>query len=207
MKGRIVPGMLAAIVLAGIACMSRAAVQSEAGPQRRSRGTPVKASRAFDDPMIPSPEELGPDTPARAFVESFLVALAGRQQGEVYDLYLDKRFQVQVSRESFVRHMDELTKVLGQLDRLAVVYFRQDNEDGPLPDRGRADYVLVFERDPRVDAHVEFERGGDRLWRVTNYSLNSPLLERLYRARSAAGAGEQDEDAGTRSEAPRPPSP
>ena len=72
-----------------------------------------------------------------------------------------------------------------------------------MPDRGQANYVLVFDRDGRVDAHVEFVRADDGLWKVTTYALDSPQLERFYQAHTAASAGEPGPD----SEKDAPPSP
>ena len=182
------------VVVGGVAAQTRPPAQ------RSYRGTPVASTREPGDAAIPGPGDLTPETQPRAFVESFLVALVQEEQDLVYDAYLDASFRQQVQREAFTRVMGELTSVLGPLENLSVRYLRQDNANGPLPDRGYADYVLAFERDPNVDMHVEFERVADRHWKVTDYSLASAQLLRFQQARAAAeeaeGEGEEAEETG-----------
>ncbi|MFQ5719016.1 MAG: hypothetical protein ACE5IK_05670 [Acidobacteriota bacterium] len=168
-----------------------------------THGVPVEVVRTPADARIPAPADLDETTMPREFVESFLVALAAHDPGLVYDTYLDVTFRRQVPRESFVKRMGQLTDVVGDLQKLAVMYLRQDNGAGPTPDHGRAKYILIFDHDPKVEVKVEFLRANDGAWRITDYSLDSPALARLYAEPSRA----DDDDAARAPQPEVPPAP
>jgi hypothetical protein len=153
-----------------------------ASPQAR-RST---AAVAPDDPTIPAPGELSPGTDSRRFAESFLVALFGNDLALVYDTYLHNLFTDKVSRDAFTADAMKVRETLGPLERIAVLYLREDNAIYDGADGGFADYLMVFQRDPQVKAHVEFRRGGDGLWKVTGYRVGSAQADRLQRAEEAS---------------------
>lgn len=155
----------------------------------RRGGQIGEAVRKPDDPRIPLPGDLGPGTDPRLFVESFIVSLADRTPKRVYETYLNDEFRGRFSEQQFIDSVLDLRRAAGPLQRLAVRYLREENGRYEGRDGGHADYVLVFERDPRVDIRVEFRRDGDGLWRVLDYSLQSPLLDRLAQARAEAARG------------------
>jgi hypothetical protein len=84
------------------------------------------------------------------------------------------------------------------------MYLREDNAIYDGADGGFADYLLIFERDPQVRAHVEFRRAGDGFWKVSGYTVASAQADRLQRAEEAsrrALEGESPENAGGEGEA------
>ena len=178
-------------------------IGSDVQNHKRIRGARVPGARSPDDTAIPAPAHLQTTTTPRAFVESFLVAVGTGDAQVVHETYLHERFKQQFPQAPFVRRMGELIGAVGELEFLAIQHLRQKNGVGSVPDQGQADYVLVFDRDRRVEAHVEFVRGADGLWKVTTYSLDSPQLQRLYQAGTAVEEAEPERD----SEAEAPPSP
>jgi len=125
----------------------------------------------------------------------------------VYDTYMHTLFTDKVTRDAFVADAGKVRRTVGSLERLAVMYLREDNAIYDGADGGFADYLLIFQRDPQVRAHVEFRRAGDGLWRVSGYTVGSAQAERLERAEEAsrralegesqeAGGGEGQEDPG-----------
>lgn len=179
----------------------------------RGQGRRSTAAVTPDDPIIPAPGELTAGTDSRRFTESFLVALFGDDLGMVYDTYMHALFTGKVSGDAFLADVEKVRGTVGPLERLAVMYLREENAAYDGADGGFADYLLVFQRDPQVKAHVEFRRAGDGLWKVSGYSVGSAQADRLQRAEEAsrralegesqeAAGGEGQEDPG---EEPPPP--
>ncbi len=164
--------------------------RTEAG---RTAGVPVKSVKTADDPSIPRAGQLTPDTDSRLFVESFLRALFTDDVAAVYDTYTHSQFQAEVTRATFKTEVKRMRQALGKLDRLALRYLRDEVARYDGADGGWATYVMVTERDPRVNVRVDFRRSGDGFWRVYGYALESAQMERLARARQAAEAAGGDE--------------
>lgn len=174
------------------------------GDTGSQRGALDPASKSADDADIPVPGALSPATPARAFVESFLVALAQRTPGVVHATYLSPGLRETMPIEAFLADVRDLRAAAGPLARLSVTYLRQRNAaaEGEI-DGGWATYLAQFERDPRVAFRVDFERGAEGLWQVTSFTVDSPQVQRLRQARTQAAP----EAAGppTAKEPPAPP--
>jgi hypothetical protein len=196
MIGRKLAGRGAALILA-LAPLTMVAVaqtdehsdvRSEAG---REAGVKVKGVKLVDDPSIPGADALGTDTDSRLFVESFLRGLFLTDTGTLYDAYLHNQLRDALGRSDFLAQVKQMRQALGKLDRLAVRYLRDENDRYDGADGGWANYVLVTERDPNVNVRVDYRRGGDGLWRVFNYTVQSAQLERVDRTLDAAGKAGQ----------------
>ena len=185
-----------ALALATLGILHAAAAQQPPGPpggQGHKQGAIDAASKTADDVAIPTPGALAPQTPARAFVESFLVGLAQRTPSLVHETYLAPALRQTMPLEAFVASLRDLRAAAGPLTRISVTYLRQRNatKEGEI-DGGWATYLGAFEKDPRVAFRVDFERGEEGLWQVTSFTIDSPQLERLLKARTdAASAGSE----------------
>ena len=159
------------------------------GGKGHEQGALDPASKVVDDVAIPTPGALTPQTTARAFVESFLVGLAQRTPSVVHETYLAPHLRQVMPLEQFVADLRDLRAAAGPMSRMSVTYLRQRNatREGEI-DGGWATYLGAFERDPRVAFRVDFERGEVGLWQVTSFTIDSPQLERLRKARAAAGS-------------------
>jgi hypothetical protein len=193
--------------------LAAAQTAGQTGSQR-TQGRRTTAAITPDDPIIPGPDELSVETDSRLFVESFLVALFQEDLGLVYDTYLHSLFTDRVTRDAFVADAGKVRRTVGPLEKIAVLYLREDNAAYDGADGGFADHLLVFQRDPQVRSHVEFRRSGSGLWKVSGYRVGSAQADRLQRAEEAsrraleeappeeAGGGEQ-QDAGEEQPPPR----
>jgi hypothetical protein len=180
--------LLLATLATGLAAAQDASPPSAParGAERHKGGQIDAAFKLPDDPRIPAPADLTPATDSRLFVESFVVGLMGRTPGVVYGTYLDEAYRGQFTEDAFTRATLEARQVLGGLQRMVVLHLREEGEAPRQPAGGYAEYILVFEKDPRVEMRVDFHRDSARSWRVSDYTLRSPLLERLAQARAAA---------------------
>ena len=200
----VVAGLLAAAFIISVPDM--AVCQSRATSADHS--TRGKASVMPGDPELLTFEMLTPDVDSRLFVDSFLVSLFTMDPGEVYDAYLHPDMTAALSREAFQQQVAELKDVVGPLTRVDLTYLRQEDKGHDGMDGGWTEHVLVFERDPRVQARVEFKRVGDGRWRVTHSGIRSAQLDRLQEARAAAGqAAEGTADGGEEGGDNEPPTP
>lgn len=178
-----------AFALAALATVHPTAARQAVPPgdQARQQGSLDAASKAAADSSIPAPGAISVGTTARAFVESFIVGLAQRTPNLVHETYLAPALRSAMPLESFVAELRDLRAAAGPLTRLSVTYLRQRNaaKEGEV-DGGWATYLGAFERDPRVAVRVDFERGPEGLWQVTSFTVDSPQLERLRKARAEA---------------------
>jgi hypothetical protein len=160
---------------------------------KRPVSKPSPAALTPDDPIIPAPGELSRETDSRRFVESFLVALFQEDLGLVYDTYLHSLYTDVVTKEAFAADVGKVRGLLGPLDRLAVMYLREDNAVYAGADGGYAEFLMLFQRDPQVTVHVEFRRAGDGMWSVSRYMIKSVLAENLRRAEETARGAVEEE--------------
>ena len=198
------------ILLSGAGLLLMAAVAAPVLAQVSSPHTKTttglrKTMRLPDDPNIPAMADVTAETGPREFVESFLISMMREEPAAIYDSYLHPTFRSRVSRDVFADRMDEIMDVLGDIEKIGVAYLRQDNADETRPDRGRADYAMAFQRDPRVAMSVSFERTPDQHWKITSYNVTSAALDRFFRSRSAALAAEESGDEGSPESEPESP--
>jgi len=187
-----VAGLLAVAFIIGAPYMAVGQVRDS----RPGRSSPGTTSVMPGDPELLSPDMLGPDVDSRLFVDSFLVSLFTMDPGEVYDAYLHPEMKETLGREVFQQQVGELKDVVGPLTRAVLTYLRQENKKYDGMDGGWTEHILIFERDPRVHASVEFRRLVDGRWKVSHSEFQSTQLDRLRQAREAAHQAAKDAEDG-----------
>ncbi|MFQ5766416.1 MAG: hypothetical protein ACE5ID_00300 [Acidobacteriota bacterium] len=147
-----------------------------------------------DDPGIPTPDHLSPETDSRDFVESFIVSLDHGEVGGIYRRYFNRRFGRQYTLKTFSDFITQFRKAVGSLEKISILHLREDNRRYEGADGGFADFLLQFAHDPAVNLHVEFRRDTDRLWKVQSYFLSSKRLDRFLKAQARRPAAEKTDE-------------
>jgi len=179
--------MATALLVAG-SWMAAAGITASAQAQDPA---PVTAGRVktyidVDDPSLLTAEQLSPDSDSRRVVDSFLVSAFTGDLGMVYDTYLHPMVQRKVTREAFAEQLIQIRQAVGGLSKVFLTYLRETNGTYAGMDGGWTENMLVFERDPRVGARIDFRRVENGLWKITDYAFTSQQLERVLRTRAAA---------------------
>jgi hypothetical protein len=187
-------GLLILALATGLAAADPAPAQAPDPSERQVQGRKVDAWIEPGDPRLPKPEELSPETDSRRFVESFLAGMLDQDLDVLFDAYLHSELKENLGREAFKEQVNGLREAVGGLQRLTVVYFREENARYDGADGGWANHVMVTERDPQVNVRVDFRRGGDGLWQVYAYSVRSAQMDRVQAAREAAEKAARPED-------------
>jgi hypothetical protein len=186
-----------------------AAMQAQA--QSSGSGGRIKTYVDVGDDSLLTPEQMTPETDSRRVVDSFLVGAFTGDLDTVYDAYLHPEVQADVTREDFTAQIMQMRQAAGSLSRVILTYLRETPRTYEGMDGGWTENLLVFERDPRVGARVDFRRVEDGHWKIFNYAFSSQQLERALAAKAAAMEAAKgvpagsDENAAAETPASEPP--
>ena len=185
--------LTAGLLLAGswLVAVGLVAAIPNPAPQTGKAGG-IKTVVDVDDPSLLTVEQMSPESDSRRVVDSFLVAAFTGDLDMVYDAYLHPEVQDEVTREEFAASIMQLRQAAGRLSKVILTYLRETPRTYDGMDGGWTENLLVFERDPRVEARVDFRRVEGGLWKIYNYAFASKQLERALAAKAAAlDAGRQ----------------
>lgn len=179
--------LAASLLVAGSWLLAAGSVPAMPGPAPQGgRSGGVDTIVDVDDPSLLTVEQMSPESDSKRVVDSFLVAAFTGDLDMVYDAYLHPEVQSEVSREEFAGKIMQLRQAVGSLDKVILTYLRETPRTYNGMDGGWTENMLVFERDPRVEARVDFRRVENGLWKIFNYAFLSKQLERAMAAKAAA---------------------
>lgn len=177
------------------------------GGQSTTPNNRVKTYVEVGDPSLLALDGMTPASDSREVVDAFLVSAFTLDGDDVYDAFIHPSLASQVSREEFKDQIGQLSRANGKLSRVYLTYLRETPRMYNGVDGGWTENILVFERDPRVSARVDFRRTSEGEWRVVNYTFTSAQLDRVLRNKEAAErTAEEQEQAGEAAPA-EPPTP